>query len=354
MARERRGRPHVPETLEEALSPAWLTAALSTRHPGIEIRNVTPGPVVSRVSTNARFHIDCAGPRPDGLPADLCIKGYFAEFGQSPIAVGVAESTFYRDLAGPTGVRTLRSHYSDVHEPTSASVVITDDVVAGGGTFLDPLSSYTVDDAAQSLGELATLHVATWMDPTCGATTWLAPWFGLLGATRGVTEIARNFDGPIGAGVPQGVRDAQRLYDTFCAVATEASAADQWCVVHGDPHAANLFRDAAGRPGLLDWQLVQRGPWYIDVGYHLAAVLPVEDRRRHEDDLVQHYLDHLRAGGVPVPPDDEVVRGLRRGMVHGFYLWGITALVDPPITTALLERLGTAVDDHDALHDLVT
>ena len=99
---------------------------------------------------------------------------------------------------------------------------------------------------------------------------------------------------------------------------------------------------------------MQRGPWYIDVGYHLAAVLPVEDRRRHERDLVQLYLDHLRVGGVPVPTDDEVARGLRRGIVHGFYLWGITVLVDPTITTALLERLGTAVDDHDALAGLVS
>jgi hypothetical protein len=36
-------------------------------------------------------------------------------------------------------------------------------------------------------------------------------------------------------------------------------------------------------------------------------------------------------------------------MVHGFYLWGITQLVDPPITTAMLERIGTAVADHDAV-----
>ena len=28
--------------------------------------------------------------------------------------------------------------------------------------------------------------------------------------------------------------------------------------------------------------------------------------------------------------------GLRRGFVHGFYLWGITLKVDPPITSALL------------------
>lgn len=97
---------------------------------------------------------------------------------------------------------------------------------------------------------------------------------------------------------------------------------------------------------------MQRGPWYLDVGYHLAATLTVEDRRRSGRDLVRHYLNHMRAGGVDVPVEDEAWRELRRGMVHGFYLWGITLVVDPPITTALLERLGTAVDDHSAFGDL--
>jgi hypothetical protein len=52
-------RPHVPETLDEALSPGWLTAALGTRFPGVEVIEVIPGPVVSRLSTNARFRKVC-------------------------------------------------------------------------------------------------------------------------------------------------------------------------------------------------------------------------------------------------------------------------------------------------------
>ena len=35
-------------------------------------------------------------------------------------------------------------------------------------------------------------------------------------------------------------------------------------------------------------------------------------------------------------------------MVYGFFLWAITLKVAPQITTAMLERLGTAVADHDA------
>jgi hypothetical protein len=36
-------------------------------------------------------------------------------------------------------------------------------------------------------------------------------------------------------------------------------------------------------------------------------------------------------------------------MVYGFFLWAITLKVAPPITTVMLERLGSAVSDHQAL-----
>jgi thiamine kinase-like enzyme len=126
-------------------------------------------------------------------------------------------------------------------------------------------------------------------------------------------------------------------------------SASEWSVIHGDPHIGNLYLDGARQPSFLDWQLVQRGPWYLDVGYHIASALEVEDRRRSERDLVRHYLDHLTAAGIGVSTEEDVWLGVRRGILHGFYLWGITLKVAPAITSALLTRLGTAAADHDAL-----
>src|SRR6266511_144352 len=99
----------------------------------------------------------------------------------------------------------------------------------------------------------------------------------------------------------------------------------------GTPTSAISFLDADNRPAFVDWQLVQRGPWYIDVGYHVASALTVEDRRRHEADLVRHYLENLAARGIDPPKSDEAWAGIRRGILHGFYLWGITVYVDPTI-----------------------
>jgi hypothetical protein len=338
----------VPETLEELLSPSWLTAALAPRFPGIEVTSVTPGPVISRVSTNARFEIHCAGGVPAGLSPYLCGKGYFTEVGKFARNAGEPEVCFYRDLVNSSRIRTLKSVYADIDPETYHGVVITEDVVVEGGTFLDALSDYTPDQTAASLEELAKLHAATWGDAKLASLPWLAPRFEGYTQVRGLAEISGNFEGPIGKGVPDRVRDAERLYNTYCAMARELASASPWCVIHGDAHVGNLFLDAANKPSFVDWQLVQRGPWYIDVGYHIASTLTIDDRRRTERELLRHYLDRLAAEGVEGLDWDDAWRDIRRGMLHGFYLWGITLKVDPAITTALLERLGAAVDDHDA------
>jgi Phosphotransferase enzyme family len=338
----------VPDTLEELLTPQWLTGALEPRFPGIQVTKVTPGPVISRVSTNARFHIECAGGMPAGLSSNLCGKGYFTDVGRAFRHVGEPEACFYRDAAEMTGMRTLRSVYADVDPDTKHGVIITEDVVAQGATFLDARSAFTPDQAAESLGELAKLHAATWRNPAYVGASWLDPRLESFLIQRGVADIIGNFEGPIGAGVPEEVRDAQRLVDGFRWLAKDIVDADPWSVIHGDAHVGNLFLDATGRPSFLDWQIVQRGPWYLDVGYHLASALTVEDRRRTEQDLVRHYLDQLTAAGVDAPSWDDAWVGVRRGIIYGFFLWGITLKVDPAITTTLLTKLGTAAADHDA------
>ncbi|MCL9759751.1 ecdysteroid 22-kinase family protein [Frankia sp. AiPa1] len=339
----------LPADLDRALSPGWLSRALGTRFPGIGITAVTPGPVVSRVSTNARFRIESAGGIPVGLSPNLCVKGYFGEVARQASPAGVPEAGFYRDLADHTGIRTLRCVYADVDPATGQNIIITEDVVPQGAVFLDGTSDYTPDQAAASLDELALLHARTWAAPSLAEVDWLRSRLEVYLAVRGVREIAGNFDSWIGAGVPAEVRDAERLVARYRELAAWTAQAEPWNVIHGDPHVGNLYLDGAGRPSFLDWQLAQRGPWYIDVGYHLASVLTVADRRNRERDLLTHYLERLRAYGAPAPSWDEAWPCLRRGILHGFYLWGITIKVDPAITSALLERLGTAAADHDAL-----
>lgn len=346
----------VPSTLEEALSPGWLTAALRMRFPEIEVQHVTPGAVVDRISTNARFTVEYGDVTSGGPSSSLCVKGYFNEFGWMARHVGEPEAFFYRDLAAQAGVRTLRSVYADVDPETRHGVVITEDVIADGGVFLDGRSTYTPEQAESSLSELAQLHAATWMQPLWATTPWLKSRFNVAlqvwGAAATVAKIDANLNGNNGRGVPDQLRDAQRLVDvyrTMVAALADAESTSPWCVIHGDPHLGNLFLDVAKQPCLLDWQLVQRGMWYVDVGYHIASTLTVEDRRSSERELLSHYLHCLAELGVEPPGWDDAWRAISRGIVHGFYLWSITTQVEPGLIEILLHRMGTAVADRDAL-----
>lgn len=342
----------VPDTLAEALSPRWLTAALRPRFPEVEVVGVRPGPVVDRISTNARFQIACADALPAGLPAHLCVKGYFNDIGRAARFIGEPEAYFYRDVAQATGVRTLTPVYADVDPSTRHGVIITADEVAQGAEFLDGASSYTPDQTAQSLRELARLHAATWADPHWSTQTWLDQRMGRVlhswGEDKTLAVITANLHGINGAGVPDAVRDEHRLLAGYRALITEVKSLP-WCVIHGDAHVGNLFVDAAGVPSLVDWQLVQRGPWSLDVGYHIASTLTVADRRLCERDLLHHYLSCLHSFGVPPPPWDSAWGQLRHGVLHGMFLWAITTKVAPSVIEILLHRLGTAVADHAAL-----
>jgi len=346
----------VPDTLAEVLDPAWLSEALGLRFPGVTVASVRPGPIVSRVSTNARFRVAYRGDVPAGLPEELCVKGYFADCSEAAAAsrtAGVPEVLFYRRLARASGVRTLDCVYADVDPVTHHGVVITGDVAAQGATFLDALSPYTADQVAESLEQYAILHGRTWGSARVDEP-WLGPRLEATMRARGLPEISGNLGGPIGSRVPEGVRDPDRLLGAVRRLARLLPDARSRCLLHGDAHVGNLYLDAAGRPCLVDWQLVQRGPWFIDVGYHLGCTMSPEERRRSEADLLAHYLDRLRAEGVDAPAWEDARRSVALGLVYGFFLWAITLKVAPPITTVMLERLGSAVDDHEAYASVVS
>lgn len=342
----------VPHNLDEALSREWLTHALGTRFPGVTVAGVERGPVISRVATNARFRVKYEGQPPAGLSSALCVKGYFSDAGYEFRHAGEPEACFYRDILGMAGIRTLRSLYSEVDPSTRASVVISEDEIARGSEFLDASSPYTVDQVAESLTQLATLHAATWNHGGFSGQSWLAPRLDSYLILRGVTEVRSNFGSTVGAKVPDSARDADRLVAAYRKLARRVAESSTWTVVHGDAHIGNLFLDPDGHPCFTDWQLVQRGPWWLDVGYHIASALPVDVRRSAEADLVRHYLGELSARAIDVPSADEVRTGIRLGIVHGFFLWAITLRVNPAITAILLERLGSAAADHDALAEL--
>jgi hypothetical protein len=78
-------------------------------------------------------------------------------------------------------------------------------------------------------------------------------------------------------------------------------------------------------------------------------VLSPELRAVAERELLSHYLGRLAAYGVEPPTWDEAWFNYRTALVYGYYMWAVSRLVDPPVITEFVTRLGTAVAHHGTL-----
>ena len=99
---------------------------------------------------------------------------------------------------------------------------------------------------------------------------------------------------------------------------------------------------------MIDWQLLQRGGWALDVAYHLNAVLPTEVAEQEERRLVTEYLARMRGQGMDMPSDGDAWDQYREAAIYGYFLWSITRRVDPPIIVQFTDRLGKAVARHES------
>jgi hypothetical protein len=335
----------VPRTLEHALDPHWLTQALAPVTGGATITAVETVEVIRTVATKVRFTVSFDGAR-DGREA-FCLKGLLdvddnlARGG----AVTVLESDFYGKLAARLPVRVPDCVAAVIDRSAPMAVFIMRDLIGQGAHFCSALEPFTPDDAAQSLEQLSRLHTGRIdLDDY--------PWIG-----RRVAQFARGelmslatlqglLDGPRGESLPARTKNAALLMKALGELALRDERLPA-VLVHGDSHAGNIFRTAEG-PGLIDWQVLQRGGWALDVAYHIAAVLPVDVAEANERALLDHYLDTIRGFGGQVPDEEEAWTQYQTSVVYGYFLWSITRRVDPAITHVFVARLGASVSRHDS------
>jgi aminoglycoside phosphotransferase (APT) family kinase protein len=222
-----------------------------------------------------------------------------------------------------------------------------DDVVSLGGRFFDPQQPYSIDTCRDTLDQLARLHAGTWDDARWDVD-WLEPRVAAMATAYPTDALQTLLDDGRGDGVAPELLDAARLQAAMLRFAETAPT----CVVHGDTHSGNAYLDADGRACWLDWQVVQRGHWSLDVSYHLGTVLSTEDRRAHERDLVAHYVDALGAHGAPAPSFDDAWASYTLGFTWGFFLWTITRISSRAVVLLHFPRLAAAIADHETFRRL--
>ena len=339
----------VPQTLVRALDPDWLTTALGPIANGARVTQVATVEVIRTMATKARFVAQFDGAPPGGEA--LCLKAFLdvdAETARGG-AVSIREADFYAELAPQLSVRVPHCVAAIVNREAKLGIVIMRDLIRDGARFCTALEPLTRNEAAGSLEQLARLHANR---DAFDSTPWV---------TRRIADLARGtyvplpllqemLDGRRGEGLPTRTRDATLLLTAMQALA-ERDARHPHVLIHGDCHAGNLYQTQDG-PGLIDWQLLQRGSWALDVAYHISSVLSVDVAEKEERELLLHYLDEAHRLGGQVLALNAAWEEYRMAAVYGYYLWAITRRVDPAIIDVFVHRLGSAVTRHESFQML--
>ena len=339
----------VPTTLDGVLERAWLEKALAPVSGGSAISSVEVVEVIRTMATKVRFRVTFADSKVG--TRGFCLKGFLDVDAMTSKggATTVLEADFYAKIASELDVRVPACLSTIIDRTDMQGLIIMRDLIVDGARFCSALEAFTPDQAAKSLEQIAHLHAGGRL---LDRFDWIQARLSQLAQAQYVPQamLQELLNGPRGEGFPTRIRDAGVLIAGARALAALDAKRPQ-TLVHGDAHAGNIYETQDG-PGLIDWQLLQRGGWSLDVAYHICAVLDVKDAESQERRLLGHYLETARGLGVNVPDADTAWAQYRESVVYGYYLWAITRRVDPAITNVFVNRLGNAVRRHGS-YDLL-
>lgn len=348
-------------TSAKGITPQWLTEALAWRYPGVEVRSADIVDFIPGTSSKFRVRLeynDCG--RSFDLPSTMIVKGGFESHSPSMREMYLNEIRAYRDVLPFVTMNAPRCYFAGVDPAEDAyqAIVIMEDLTASGARFCDPLRPQTYAQVARRLDAMALYHAQTWDSPEFrpgGRFDWIdgrhEAWSLVYRDRYLKPDVWQHYmDSPRGAAVSVSLRDGDRMRAALDSLA-EYHRGFPVCLANGDTHLGNLYEEADGTPGFFDMQL-SRGPWQLDVAYHIVCALDIPDRRRWEQSLLTHYLARLAAHGVRSVPDfDTAMAAYRREIVYGLFIFLIneTRFQTEAVNTAYAARFSDAAIQHRSL-----
>lgn len=353
----------LPIALEE-ITPAWLTAALRIRAPGVTVRRVEIVNMVHGTTTKIRLRLDLdAAGKQARIPEIVILKGGFEPHSR---AVGMdqmfeREARAYRDVFPEMPLPTPMCYFADYDDERKQGIVILEDLVQRGVTFCSVLRPQTHEEVARRLTVLAQFHARSWNSPELApGGKWgdLFEFFGIMQPFFDYYLEPETWDkfvkAPRGASSSVRFHDREWLMNAWKAM-TEYSRSLPQCVIHGDIHLGNLYVYPDGAPGFFD-SLASTAPGMLEVSYHISGSLDSADRKRWEGSLIQHYLEELARHGVDVPCFDEAMRQYTILLLYGHFIFFTNEIERQaePLNCAVVSRVSAAMVDLDYLNVIET
>jgi Phosphotransferase enzyme family len=343
----------LPLTLDE-VTPEWLTDALGTRFPGVEVTGSVRDAERAGTSTSARFVLTYGSDSGYAdLPESVYVKGGFdAVMRRRVWSALIQEARFFSEFGDQVPVRIPLAYFAGVDDEARQGIVILEDMTVRGVRFGHATDHVTVDAVTEIVGELARLHARFWNAPQLSEyRAWADPqrsYLRYLCRPKHWDEVLQRPNADLLVEVlPTPSAALEALEKMWAINDTRVST-----LVHGDCHGGNLFFETDGRPGFLDWQCTFAGAPAHDLGELLLTTLDVPARRDGERQIIQYYRDELVANGVEnAPSTDELFLSYRQNVMHNM----ISSVLNPydmqtaEVTTITAGRTLHAAIDLDLL-----
>lgn len=339
----------------EQLTTKWLDKAFAQKPDAPKVVDSKTDRIIWGTATKVLMTANCESADGTRFNKEICVKGGFDERLRKYYDLGVMflqEAVFYRDVAPQLNIVLPECLYAD--DNGADGVVILENLIARGGTFADPCKPLTPEQAAPVLELMAELHAVTWNWPT-SKYPWLV--IGSPSQRDGITamaagdrfqelstrpQVARSITPPYG--------DGAHMMSALRYLWERDDKSSMLALCHGDAHIGQLYFEPDGRAGLLDWQSIAMMPYAKDLAYFIASALTVEDRRKHERDLIAGYLQALHKRGGPNISLDDAWAEYRVQMLQGMVWIVVTENMQPiEVIETLNERYLTAMRDLDTL-----
>jgi aminoglycoside phosphotransferase (APT) family kinase protein len=337
----------------DGITPGWMTTALAAHHAGAVVDTVRVA--LRDDGTNKRARLALTYSAGSG-PATVFAKAVDPDHAE---LVALTSGLYHEPRLFSSGVALPLDHptvYTAlVDEDHSDFLMIMEDVVGRGADPRDSTRPMTIEQVANGVRGLARLHSAFWGDRLTGnpALGWVEPFVAFEGMQYAPLHIAHE---RMADTVPAEILalTGEQLFIEIWAryIGTLTGSSSSQTLLHGDPHIGNTYVLPDDDVGFLDWQMVRRGNWSLDLGYFLQGALTIEDRRRNERDLLDEYRAALMLPGSEKPSHDDVLLRYRASVAHGLAIWMATlsggdAWQSPAICLALAQRYAAAFTDLD-------
>lgn len=343
----------------------WMTQALRHKWPTVTVTDIKHGPIFGFKQNKFRVEVsyDEAG-RKLGLENTFIVKGNFP--GENDPSTGSAwamanELRSIRDIAPLVDAPRMPESYHIIVGEEASSVVM-EDLTPKGAVFFDAFTTLSLGQAMAFMDAFARMHASTWNSERFQPGGDMGPGTFAGENRRLVNEVyfpsffnPENWQSyvnlPRGRALPNKFQDlatAEKAWQRMWEVLRQAAMV----IIHGDEHLGNLYVDADGQAGVIDW-VARPEHWPFGISYFMLCSLDIPDRRRWERALLSHYLTRLRFYGAPdVPAFEEAWFLYRCSTFYPVVTWlnNSGAWQPEAINTANAVRAATAAMDHDVLN----